>query len=299
MQRPSSLPPMAVALSYFHKIIGPSTIYVHPAGTVTDVIVKEVTNVIDKVTSPGFFTQSSDDYTAIIDFFEVPSAWARGAKELVLVSFIFPGKVTPDVELVLQPLARNFECQVLETAEIYKGFYKADEGKYPESGRAAIQEMHQKLVSHVIHLHVTANEALLETWMLKKSEELLPDSIVNNPVLSAVCNSKGLDILTAVSRGAKTRLEVANLSGLGLTMIGMRLPTLIGLDLLTEGTELVLTNRGLKVLAHYSVKDLPEGARTCEDLQTALQNNSQLPPPQGLKSYLRYLVGMELLERGH
>jgi len=320
MQGPSSIPPVTVALSYFHTKIGPCTLYAHPPGTSPDMVLQEVTGVIDKVTTPGFFTQGSGDYTAINDYFEIPSAWARGAKEEVLLSFIFPGRVTPDVELALQPLARDFERQVTKMPEIYKGFYKDDEGRYPEGDRAAIREMHQQLVSQVTRLHQTANETLLDTWMLKKSEELLPDAILNNPVLTAVCTNYGLAILAAVGRGGKTRLEVGNLSGLEPRMIGLQLPLLIRLDLLTEGTELVLTNRGLKVLQQNSVKDLPEElisqsasfprippsvlsaiqqrARTSEDFQKGLHNNSWIPTPRRLKSFLRYLMGMELLERG-
>ncbi len=290
MSRPLSIPPVAVALSYFNKIIGPCTLCIYPRDAVQDEVLREVTCVIDKVSSPGFFTQSADNYTAINDYFELPSAWARGGKELLLLSFIFPSKVTPDVELVLQRLAQDIENQIMKTPELYKGFYAGDMDRYPAGDRAMIGDMHQHLLALVTNLHQIANKTLFDTWMLQMSEELLPDSLLTNPILTATCTGCGRDILAAVTQGAKTREEAAIRTGMSVGEITQRLPLLLSLDLLTEGSELVLTNRGRKALQECQKRDSPtdqslptafisaiqQGTRTLEELHSALQNNSRI-----------------------
>jgi hypothetical protein len=295
MQSPSSIPPLAVSLSYFHTIIGPCTLYVHPSTVIGDKIIEEVACSMDKIITTGFFTQGSGIYTAVSDYFEIPSAWARGSKEVVLLSFILLGKVTPDVEVVLQSLVRNIEDQFKKTPEIYKGLYIDDESRSPEGERARIREMHQLIVSHVTRLHQAAYEAIIESWMMKKSEELLPGSLLNNPILNTACTGYGRDILAAVAQGAKTRREAAMRSGLDELEITLWFSLLLSLDLLTEGTELVLTNRGRRVLQE-SLKEgrkevflhsfllgkervtiydilsaIQQGARTREELQAALR----------------------------
>ncbi len=310
MSKPSPIPPFVVALSYFNKLIGPSTLYVYPRGVVQDEVLREVTSVIDKVSTPGFFMQSSNSYTSINDYFELPSPWARGAKELLLLSFIFPSKISSEAELVLQCLAQEIETQIIKTPEIYKGFYIADANRYPEGDRVVIQEMHQQLLSLMTHLHQIANKTLFDTWMLHMSEELLPGSLLNNPILTATCTGHGLEILAAVAYGAKTRHEAAKRAGITRRELTQRLPLLLSMDLLTEGLELVLTHRGRKILEERQNQESPvsslprslistikQGVRTLEELHSALQGTMAMTISSKISTQSNYSLNTTIVKQ--
>ncbi len=119
--------------------------------------------------------------------------------------------------------------------------------------------------------------------MLQSSEDLLPDFLLNNPILTATCTGHGQEILAAVASGAKTRQEAAEHAGMTRRELAQRLPLLLSMDLLTEGLELVLTHRGRKILEERqkhdpSVSSLPSSlistikrsGRTLEELHSTL-----------------------------
>ncbi len=76
-------------LTYFNPIIGPDILYSVPKN-ITDIVsdddINQIKRLMDAAT-PGFFTHAfSAELNTANYFFMVPSAWARGKQEMVMMT---------------------------------------------------------------------------------------------------------------------------------------------------------------------------------------------------------------------
>ncbi len=328
--------PLTVILSFFNKIIGPSTFHVHPPNSVSDNIIREIANSMDKISTPGFFSQSWGNIKTINRYFDLPSQWARGGKEEILVSFLLPCKSTPDLEQDLQPIAIEFEKKLIDLPDSYKGFYIYDEKLRSAEDRTTIECINKALVEQIKDLHLLATGVILGKWGELKVQELAEKALLSNPIFEFICNTgNGLKILGAIKQGAKTRQDLVTLYGLEQKQFQWLIPLFVELDILTEGIELVLTTRGHKILQKSSLHPLAEGsdsvnmafyiaildrAGACtwckqdirtylilsaihdghcnlEDIRCVLKANSPLTSSHGVKSFIRFLKSEHFLEQ--
>src|SRR5271157_1445419 len=66
--------------------------------------------------------------------------------------------------------------------------------------------------------------------------------------LKMVLGEYGIQILVAIQRGARTRETIPLISGVPVACVSGRMPVILNLELVTEGEELGLTERGLTFL---------------------------------------------------
>jgi hypothetical protein len=78
-----------VVLSYRHREMGPLVLHAFPKQELDDQLSVRVANILNQTVSKGFFTFSSEDKLFMNYYFEIPSDWARGNNEKVMVSLIF------------------------------------------------------------------------------------------------------------------------------------------------------------------------------------------------------------------
>jgi hypothetical protein len=238
----------AVLFSYFHRLTGPRCIIEYPPNQINDQIRDDIALIMDQVAEPKIFTHKSSEITAINNFFEVPSKWARGGKERVMISILFIENVSSDVEKVLKPFLQDFGKQVMSTDGIFKGFYNAEEFDFTSSNAQPILVMKNELKSWVTRLFANTQSGLIDDWVTRQLPEfsLLPDEQI--PLIQRFIKPEGLQILESISHGAKTRDDLSNVTKKSHLPIAGTIPLLVSLDLITEGSELVITNRGKKVL---------------------------------------------------
>jgi len=135
----------SIVLSYFNKIYGPEILIEMPK-LFSDTQTAHVAKLIDSSFEKGFFVHKFPDMLTANYFFEVPSAWARGTRELVLISILF----NPDYKeslSVFETSLTEFVTKFLKESEIYKCFYMSEFSKlkYKDS----IQEKFQAAQSLV------------------------------------------------------------------------------------------------------------------------------------------------------
>ncbi len=132
-----------IALSYFHRKIGPLIFYSYPEGML-DRIDKDlsvrIANIMDQTFSEGFFTHSFENLNSMNYYFEIHSDWARGNKEMVMISVILKSneKPSPEVEENVLSLCSEFSERLQSNEQIFTAFYINDLSSFDENDKESI-----------------------------------------------------------------------------------------------------------------------------------------------------------------
>ncbi|MCJ7649954.1 MAG: hypothetical protein MUP85_15185 [Candidatus Lokiarchaeota archaeon] len=127
-----------VALSYFHRKIGPLVFYSYPEHELDEQLSTRIANIMDQTVSEGFFTHSFENKISMNYYFEVHSDWARGNKEMLMVSSVFYRQLTPEIEQNVVNLCTEFSEKLQSNEEIYTAFYINDINNMEEQEREII-----------------------------------------------------------------------------------------------------------------------------------------------------------------
>ncbi|MFX1571926.1 MAG: hypothetical protein ACFFB0_04205 [Promethearchaeota archaeon] len=117
---------MHLVLTFFHQIKGPSVYLSYPEVELEEDIIKSLIKFFDLEINETFFEiVLITKKKKIINFhFEIPSEWARGNKEFVMLSLIM--KKEYESESVYAFLVDS-SYKILNTENVYKAFYKFDD----------------------------------------------------------------------------------------------------------------------------------------------------------------------------
>ncbi len=138
-----------VALSYFHRKIGPIVFYSYPKDMLERDLSLKIANIMDQQFSEGFFTHSFENLKSLNYYFEIHSDWARGNKEMLMVSTILDQQIPTEDEEKISILCTEFSEQLQSNEEIYTAFYINDISNFEEEDQESIKK----------------NEALIKAWV--------------------------------------------------------------------------------------------------------------------------------------
>jgi DNA-binding HxlR family transcriptional regulator len=155
-----------VALSYFHRKIGPIVFYAFPKQELDDQLSARIANIMDQTVSEGFFTLSFEDKLSMNFYFEIHSDWARGNNEMVMVSLIFDHQISAEMEQNLMNLCAEFCSKLQSNEEIYTAFYISDINNMEEDDKSLIIKNNEVVKGLVKELYWATLEETRE-----KSEE--------------------------------------------------------------------------------------------------------------------------------
>ena len=127
-----------VALSYFHRKIGPIVFYAFPKQELDGQLSARIANIMDQTVSEGFFTLTFEDKLSMNFYFEIHSDWARGNNEMVMVSLIFDHQISAEMEQNLMNLCAEFCSKLQSNEEIYTAFYISDINNMEEEDKNLI-----------------------------------------------------------------------------------------------------------------------------------------------------------------
>ena len=113
-----------------------------------------------------FFIQSFEEFKFLNYYFQISSDWARGSREMVMVSIIIYHQITPEIEASITYLFRKFAEMMQSNEDIYTGFYINDIKNYDETEKERIKKNEQLIKDEIRDLYW---ETIEETR--KKSEE--------------------------------------------------------------------------------------------------------------------------------
>jgi ADP-ribosylation factor protein 6 len=117
-----------VVLSYFHSIYGPRVLIQTPK-VFTDQRVERVAKLMDTIFEKGYFIHKFSDIIAANYLFQIQSPWARGRKEMVLISVIFDSDTSENITEYEIPL-KEFITKFRRVPKNHQCFYKSDFSKH-------------------------------------------------------------------------------------------------------------------------------------------------------------------------
>ena len=138
-----------VALSYFHRKIGPLVFYSYPKNILEKELSLKIANIMDQQFSEGFFTHSFENLKSMNYYFEIHSDWARGNKEMLMISIILDQQISLEIEEKISFLCNEFSEQLQSNEEIYTAFYINDMNNFDEDDQE----------------NIVKNESLINLWV--------------------------------------------------------------------------------------------------------------------------------------
>ena len=118
-----------------------------------------------------FFMHSFEDFKFLNYYFQIKSDWARGFKEMLMVSIIIYLQISPEIEESIASLCRKYAEMMKSNEDIYTGFYLNEISNYNETDKERIQLNEQLIKGEIRELYW---ETVEETR--KKSEEQIENN---------------------------------------------------------------------------------------------------------------------------
>jgi small GTP-binding protein len=144
----------SIILSFFHQISGPKILIENPK-VFSEKQTSNVARLIDSAFEKGFFIHKFPDMLSANYFFEVPSSWARGRRETVLISILFNSDYKENLSIYETSLT-EFVLKFLKEKDIYQSFYISEytKLKFKDSIQAALQEAQSLIQDLIISLPI-------------------------------------------------------------------------------------------------------------------------------------------------
>ena len=163
-----------VAICYFHRKIGPMVFYSYPEGNLDDKLATRIANIMDQTVSEGFFTHSFEQRNLLNYYFEIQSDWARGNRDMLMISIIFNRQTNPEIEQNVKVLCAEFSEKLHANEEIFTAFYINDINSFEDDDKELIQKNNALIKLWVKELYWATLEETRE-----KSEEEKIASLLN------------------------------------------------------------------------------------------------------------------------
>ncbi|MBD3194775.1 MAG: hypothetical protein GF317_06955 [Candidatus Lokiarchaeota archaeon] len=112
-----------VVLSVFDNRLGPTLFDFYPENKIDHSIAPKIANIMDQMISKDFFTFSFDHTYTINYCFELPSKWARGLKESLMLSVIFDQRPSRKIENTILTLSIEFSDWLKAKNNAFSAFY--------------------------------------------------------------------------------------------------------------------------------------------------------------------------------
>ena len=161
------------SLSYFHRKIGPLVFYSYPEGVLGEELAVRIANIMDQTFNEGFFTHSFENLNSMNYYFEIHSDWARGNKEMLMISIIFDQQTDQEIEQNVSMLSKDFSVKLQANDEIFTAFYINDLNNFDESDRESIIKNDSSIKLFVKDLYWATIEEIREKTEEEKIASLL------------------------------------------------------------------------------------------------------------------------------
>ncbi|MFX1523706.1 MAG: hypothetical protein ACFFCC_09400 [Promethearchaeota archaeon] len=122
-----------------------------------------------------FFIHSFEEFKFLNYYFQIPSDWARGSREMVMVSVILYHQISPEIEESIAGLCKKFADMMHMYEDIFTGFYIHSLNNYDELDQEKIKKNEQLIKKEIRDLYW---EIISETR--KKSEEQILSQLEND-----------------------------------------------------------------------------------------------------------------------
>ena len=133
-------PDISIILSFFTRRKGPTIFHSYPDYALTESERITIVQNMDQAYKKEFFVQQSSTTPSSLNYyFEIHSDWARGKKEMFLISIIINKPITPIIEEILQPICMDFATQLKNDENSFKAIYINDMDRVPDQEQSEIK----------------------------------------------------------------------------------------------------------------------------------------------------------------
>ena len=155
-----------IALSHFHTKIGPRVWCSYPKGQLNENTSREIAEIMNQTFNEGFYVHTSESVISLNYYFEIPSDWARGHKEVLMVSIVLDRRIPHEIELDISQVCSGFSGRLQSNEDIYTAFYIDDLKNFEDEDKETIRKHNAIVREWVVELFAESLEVLRE-----KSEE--------------------------------------------------------------------------------------------------------------------------------
>ena len=148
--------------------------YSYPEGNLEDKLATRIANIMDQTVSEGFFTHSFEQRNLMNYYFEIQSDWARGNRDMLMISIIFNRQINAETEQSVKILCTEFSEKLHANEEIFTAFYINDINSFEDDDKELIQKNNALIKLWVKELYWATLEETRE-----KSEEEKIASLLN------------------------------------------------------------------------------------------------------------------------
>ncbi len=186
----------AVAISYFHRKIGPIVYYTFPEEILVEEEKARLAEFMDQIYEEGFFTHKFGKLASMNFYFEINSDWARGNKEMLMISFVIDKTPTQMIEALLKKATSNFAQKLKRQTNLFKAFYTTEDAQVSEEDFSDIKSFSSDIRIWLKELYWMGVEELRE-----RTEEEKWASVMSKPEI--------FNVIKKISKGpmAKEDLE--------------------------------------------------------------------------------------------
>jgi len=146
----------AILISIFDTHIGPRLYMSHPTRWHESSVEEKVASLLDTITL-GFFSCIIASFKVISYHFEISSEWARGKRELVMISALFSQKFSISEDKVKKSL-KGIAEEIQKKKELYKAFYIHDQTKSETIVKKAQTELIETITPLINDIEAYINE---------------------------------------------------------------------------------------------------------------------------------------------
>lgn len=166
------------SLSYFQKKIGPQIYYSFPEKVLDPRFSSRIRNIMDQALGEEFFTYKFEDLNSVNFFFEIDSKWARGGKEMVMLSLIFDKILNLEREKNILALSLDFTEKLKSNEGVYKAFHIHEKNLYDKKEQNEIEENLNLIKVWVQEFYSASFEEIREKTEEESIANLLKDKEV-------------------------------------------------------------------------------------------------------------------------
>lgn len=151
----------SLLLSFFARRKGPSIFYSYPEMALAESEKISIIQNMDQAYKNEFFIYQSSTVPASINYyFEIPSEWARGKKEMLLISVMTNEHITQILQGLLQPLCIDFATQLRNDENTFKGIYFNQMDRFPENKQSEIKIYSNAIKERIKKLYIQIVQTL-------------------------------------------------------------------------------------------------------------------------------------------
>ena len=147
-----------VSLFFFDRKVGPKMFYSYPEENINSSEVEKITeDIMSNVKEEGYFNYQSSSLSSLNFYFEIPSDFARGKKELLMISFIPDLIPTISMEEKFQSLSEEFVSDLIKSQDMFKAFYIKETDKIPDRDQEEIIKKSEELQKRIVDFYKKLN----------------------------------------------------------------------------------------------------------------------------------------------